>query len=301
MVIGAGVVGLAVARALALAGREVLLLEAETHPGTITSARNSGVIHAGLYYTPGSFKARFCVAGNRALVRLLQGARRRAPQLRQAHRRQRRRRRAGAAAPARTRARQRRRRRAADLGHRSSQARARSALHRGAALPHQRHRRSASLHAGAAGRHGKCRRHAGVRLPRGEPRALGQRLSREDRRRQRHGNRSAFRGQQRGSRRGRPARTASMAIRSERIPTMHLGARQLLHGGRAFAVQASHLSGAARRGARHPRHARPRQTRALRPGRRVDRPDRLLGERRARAAVLRRHPPLLAEASPTAR
>jgi L-2-hydroxyglutarate oxidase LhgO len=67
VVVGAGVVGLATARALALAGREVLLLEAENHPGTITSARNSGVIHAGLYYTPGSFKARFCVAGNRAL------------------------------------------------------------------------------------------------------------------------------------------------------------------------------------------------------------------------------------------
>ena len=67
VVIGAGVVGLAVARALALAGREVLLLEAENHPGTATSARNSGVIHAGLYYSPGSFKARFCVAGNRAL------------------------------------------------------------------------------------------------------------------------------------------------------------------------------------------------------------------------------------------
>ena len=67
VVIGAGVVGLAVARALSLAGREVLLLEAEHHPGTMTSARNSGVIHAGLYYTPGSFKAKFCVAGNRAL------------------------------------------------------------------------------------------------------------------------------------------------------------------------------------------------------------------------------------------
>jgi L-2-hydroxyglutarate oxidase LhgO len=67
VVVGAGVVGLAVARALALAGREVLLLEAESHAGTITSARNSGVIHAGLYYTPGSFKARFCVAGNRAM------------------------------------------------------------------------------------------------------------------------------------------------------------------------------------------------------------------------------------------
>ena len=67
VVIGAGVVGLAVARALALGGREVLLLEAESHAGTVTSARNSGVIHAGLYYAPGSFKARFCVAGNRAL------------------------------------------------------------------------------------------------------------------------------------------------------------------------------------------------------------------------------------------
>lgn len=67
VVMGAGVVGLAVARALALAGREVLLLEAEDHAGTITSARNSGVIHAGLYYEPGSFKARFCVAGNRAM------------------------------------------------------------------------------------------------------------------------------------------------------------------------------------------------------------------------------------------
>jgi L-2-hydroxyglutarate oxidase LhgO len=67
VVIGAGVVGLAVARALALAGREVLLLEAESHPGTITSARNSGVIHAGLYYAADSLKARFCVAGNRAL------------------------------------------------------------------------------------------------------------------------------------------------------------------------------------------------------------------------------------------
>lgn len=67
VVVGAGVVGLATARALALAGREVLLLEAETQAGTATSARNSGVIHAGLYYTPGSFKARFCVAGNHAL------------------------------------------------------------------------------------------------------------------------------------------------------------------------------------------------------------------------------------------
>ena len=63
IVIGAGVVGLAIARALALTGREVLVLEQEDAFGTITSARNSEVIHAGIYYAPGSLKARMCVAG----------------------------------------------------------------------------------------------------------------------------------------------------------------------------------------------------------------------------------------------
>jgi L-2-hydroxyglutarate oxidase LhgO len=63
VVIGAGVVGLAVARALALAEREVLLLEAAAAIGTGTSSRNSEVIHAGLYYPPGSLKARLCVRG----------------------------------------------------------------------------------------------------------------------------------------------------------------------------------------------------------------------------------------------
>jgi L-2-hydroxyglutarate oxidase LhgO len=63
IVIGAGVVGLAVARALAQRGREVLVLEAAAAIGTQTSSRNSGVIHAGLYYQPGSLKARLCVAG----------------------------------------------------------------------------------------------------------------------------------------------------------------------------------------------------------------------------------------------
>jgi L-2-hydroxyglutarate oxidase LhgO len=67
VVIGAGVVGLAIARALALAGREVLILEAETAYGTGVSARNSEVIHAGLYYPPDSLKSRLCVAGNRLL------------------------------------------------------------------------------------------------------------------------------------------------------------------------------------------------------------------------------------------
>ena len=69
VVIGAGVIGLAVARALAMAGREVLILEAEERFGTQTSSRNSEVIHAGLYYPPGSLKARLCVAGRDSLYR----------------------------------------------------------------------------------------------------------------------------------------------------------------------------------------------------------------------------------------
>lgn len=68
-VIGAGVVGLAVARRLALAGREVVVLEAEEAFGTHTSSRNSEVIHAGIYYPTGSLKARLCVAGRQALYR----------------------------------------------------------------------------------------------------------------------------------------------------------------------------------------------------------------------------------------
>lgn len=63
VVVGAGVVGLAVARALAHAGREVVILEAENAIGTHTSSRNSEVIHAGIYYPQGSLKARTCVEG----------------------------------------------------------------------------------------------------------------------------------------------------------------------------------------------------------------------------------------------
>jgi L-2-hydroxyglutarate oxidase LhgO len=63
VVIGAGVVGLAVARALALRGRETLIFEARSQFGTETSSRNSEVIHAGIYYPRGSLRARFCVAG----------------------------------------------------------------------------------------------------------------------------------------------------------------------------------------------------------------------------------------------
>lgn len=67
IVAGAGVVGLAVARALARRGQEVLIVEREAAIGTGTSSRNSEVIHAGLYYPPGSLKARLCVEGRAAL------------------------------------------------------------------------------------------------------------------------------------------------------------------------------------------------------------------------------------------
>ena len=67
IVIGAGVIGLAVARQLALARREVLLLEANGSIGMETSSRNSSVIHAGIYYQPNSLKALCCVRGNQLL------------------------------------------------------------------------------------------------------------------------------------------------------------------------------------------------------------------------------------------
>ncbi|MDR0808962.1 MAG: NAD(P)/FAD-dependent oxidoreductase [Gemmobacter sp.] len=72
IVIGAGVVGLAIARELALAGREVLVLERATRFGAETSARNSGVIHAGLHYPPGSLRARLCLEGSGLLYRYLE-------------------------------------------------------------------------------------------------------------------------------------------------------------------------------------------------------------------------------------
>ncbi len=67
LVVGAGVVGLAVARTLAQSGREVLVVEKHPAIGMETSSRNSEVIHAGLYYPTGSLKARLCVAGRKAL------------------------------------------------------------------------------------------------------------------------------------------------------------------------------------------------------------------------------------------
>jgi len=69
VIVGAGVIGLAVARRLAQAGREVVIVEEAEGIGTVTSSRNSEVIHAGIYYRAGSLMARMCVSGKRALYR----------------------------------------------------------------------------------------------------------------------------------------------------------------------------------------------------------------------------------------
>jgi len=69
VVVGAGVVGLAVARALAIAGREVIVLESQDCIGSGISPRNSEVIHAGIYYASGSLKALLCVKGRQQLYR----------------------------------------------------------------------------------------------------------------------------------------------------------------------------------------------------------------------------------------
>jgi L-2-hydroxyglutarate oxidase LhgO len=69
LVVGAGVIGLAVARELARAGREVVVIERAEGIGTATSSRNSEVVHGGLYYAPGSLKAQLCVEGREALYR----------------------------------------------------------------------------------------------------------------------------------------------------------------------------------------------------------------------------------------
>ncbi|TPW20320.1 MAG: FAD dependent oxidoreductase, partial [Elusimicrobia bacterium] len=70
VIVGAGVVGLACAARLAKDGAVVLVLEAHPRAGVETSSRNSEVVHAGLYYPPGSLKSRLCHEGRRALYRL---------------------------------------------------------------------------------------------------------------------------------------------------------------------------------------------------------------------------------------
>ena len=66
-IIGGGVIGVAIARKLAMQGRSVIVIEREKHIGSGTSSRNSEVIHAGIYYETGSLKAETCVEGRKAL------------------------------------------------------------------------------------------------------------------------------------------------------------------------------------------------------------------------------------------
>ena len=73
LVIGAGVLGLAAARALARNGREVIVVESEDHIGTGASSRNSEVIHAGIYYPSGLDKTRLCVDGKAMVYDFCQG------------------------------------------------------------------------------------------------------------------------------------------------------------------------------------------------------------------------------------
>ena len=75
IIAGAGVVGLAIGRRLALAGLEVVVLETEEHIGMHTSSRNSEVIHAGIYYAKDSLKAKLCVEGRRLLYPLCEQSR----------------------------------------------------------------------------------------------------------------------------------------------------------------------------------------------------------------------------------
>jgi glycine/D-amino acid oxidase-like deaminating enzyme len=170
LVIGAGAVGLAVARQLALAGRETIVTEAQSGIGQGVSSRNSEVIHAGLYYAPGSLKARLCVRGKELLYALCAShgvEHRRCGKLTVAND-------AGEVAalrkPGATRGLERGRGRV--VGRRpGARDGARVALHRRPAFPQHRHRRQPRLHAGAAGRPRARRRDGRFRLRRRERRA----------------------------------------------------------------------------------------------------------------------------------
>ena len=159
LVIGAGVVGLAIARAAARRGHDVIVAEATGGVGNGISSRNSEVIHAGIYYPTGSLRARHCDARTPHALRILRRARRRPQQMRQAHRRHQ----CGGACQGRgaagAGAAERRRRAGADRRQRGAGARAGTLLHRRAVFAGIRHHRQPRLHAGAVGRARGSRRH----------------------------------------------------------------------------------------------------------------------------------------------
>ena len=162
VVVGGGIVGLATARAILRAdpSRSVVVVEKEATVGAHQSGRNSGVIHAGVYYQPGSEKARLCTAGRLSMVRVLPGARDRPRGVRQGRGRGRR----GRPRPA-------RRARAAVRGER----RAHRADRTGAAARARAARRRRRRAARARHRHRRLRRRVPDRSPK-EIEAAGARL-----------------------------------------------------------------------------------------------------------------------------
>ena len=292
VVIGAGVVGLAVARRLAQAGREVIVLEREEMIGTATSSRNSEVIHAGIYYPSGSLKAQSCVAGKHQLYAYC--AEHGVP-----HRR------CGKLIVATTEAQQ------ATL----EQIRAKAAANGVSDLEWLAPAEVAELEpevfctaallspsTGIIDSHGLMLAYQGDAEDHGAMLAFGAPVERgrvgEDgiraRGRRRGGDdaQRADRGQQRRAARAGPRRPPRGAEARAGADALLLQG-QLLHAVRREALLASGLSGARAGRARRPRHHRPRRPGPLRARRRVGRRHRLRRRPQARRGLLRRHPDLL--------
>ena len=286
--------GLAVARAAARKGHEVIVAEATKGIGNGVSSRNSEVIHGGMYYPTGSLRAYHCPRGRRLMYEFCAShgvPHRKCGKLIVATE-------DGEVAKMEAILKQGeangveglqadRRRRGARHG-------AGAELRRGAAFAGDRHRRQPFVHARAAGRSGGPRRrdrlqHQG-RAAAPHPGRLGGAVFRQRERRAR-GRRGGEFGRPRRAGVGAPHRGLSAGARA----AARARARQLLRLRRTAGVLAADLSGAAhRRRPRHPRDARSRRPHALRSRRRVDRGGELQRQSGAGEVVLRQHPALLA-------
>ena len=292
VVIGAGVVGLAVARELALAGREVIVLEAAESIGTHTSSRNSEVIHAGLYYPKGSLKARLCIEGKHRLYAYC--AERGVPHQR-----------IGKVVVAADEseipavesyvsqsAGQRRHRSGVVERRPAARARARSALRGRVPVAIDRHHRQPCTHARPAGRRGEPRRHR--RLPQPGSRW---RSGRGRNRAPCRWSRASHTRLLDGGELRRPLRTECSALDPRHPAGEHSAAvlreSALLHAVGPLTVQAPGLPRRDQRIPRRARHPRSRRPGTLRPRRLLDRRRGLQLRPFTRAALLRSDPPLL--------